>query len=74
MKIKSKNMHGQASNPDGRLEGPINDAFPGSGRQMGVRIDADLTLPKQPINPFHATPQTDPGMEKLHEIMNAKEV
>lgn len=74
MDIQSKNMNAQAFNPDGRLEGPINDSFPDSGRQMGVRTDADPTLSKQPANPFHATPQIDPGMEKLREAMNAKEV
>lgn len=73
MRIKSKNAHSPISN-DGRFEGPINDSFPDSGRQMGVRIDTDPTLPKQTANPFHATPQIDPGMEKLREMMNVKEV
>lgn len=72
--VESKNTHGQSPNPDGRFEGPINDSFPDAGRQMGVRIDIDPTLEKQPPNPFHATPQVDPGMKKLRNLMNAKEV
>jgi hypothetical protein len=65
--------HERNQRQDGKYEGPINDALPGEGAQMGVRVDIDPTMPKQEKNPFHATPKVDAEMKKFRSLLQGEE-